>query len=76
MNGRTLADEVRKRRPDIKDPYTTGYTPNAAVHHGVELIGKPGPAGRKGSRGFRALKLSGVNANMRYINNYPGCTAS
>jgi CheY-like chemotaxis protein len=46
MDGRRLADEVRKRRPDIKVLYTTGYTRNAVMHNGVvdpdvELIGKP-----------------------------------
>jgi CheY-like chemotaxis protein len=46
MNGRRLADEVRKRRPDIKVLYTTGYTRNSVMHNGVvdpdvELIGKP-----------------------------------
>jgi CheY-like chemotaxis protein len=46
MNGRRLADEVRKRRPDFKILYTTGYTRNAVMHNGVvdpdvELIGKP-----------------------------------
>lgn len=46
MNGRRLADEVRKRRPAIKVLYTTGYTRNAIMHNGVvdpavELIGKP-----------------------------------
>ena len=46
MNGRTLADEVRRRRPAVKVLFTTGYTSNAIVHHGrldpgVHLIGKP-----------------------------------
>jgi PAS domain S-box-containing protein len=46
MNGRKLADEARKRRPDLKVLYTSGYTRNAVVHNGVvdpgvELIGKP-----------------------------------
>jgi PAS domain S-box-containing protein len=45
-NGRQLADEARRRRPDLKVLYTTGYTRNAVVHNGVldpevELIGKP-----------------------------------
>ncbi|SEK62663.1 PAS fold-containing protein [Roseateles sp. YR242] len=46
MNGRKLADEVRKRRPDLRVLFTTGYTRNAVVHNGVldpgvELLGKP-----------------------------------
>jgi signal transduction histidine kinase len=46
MTGRRLADEVRRRRPDIKVLFTTGYARNAIVHHGrldpgVELIVKP-----------------------------------
>ena len=46
INGRKLADEALKRRPDLKVLFTTGYTRNAVVHNGVldsgvELIGKP-----------------------------------
>jgi PAS domain S-box-containing protein len=46
MNGRQLSDEVRKRRPDLKVLFTTGYARNAIVHDGrldpgVELITKP-----------------------------------
>jgi len=46
MNGRQLADEARRRRPDLKVLFTTGYARNAIVHHGrldpgVELIVKP-----------------------------------
>lgn len=45
MNGRKLADEARRRRPDLKVLFTTGYTRNAVVHNGVldpgvHLIGK------------------------------------
>ena len=46
VNGAKLADEARRRRPDLKVLFTTGYTRNAVVHNGVldpgvELIGKP-----------------------------------
>lgn len=46
MNGRALADEARRRRAAIKVLYTTGYAPNAIIHHGrldsgVDLISKP-----------------------------------
>jgi PAS domain S-box-containing protein len=46
MNGRQLADEARKRRPDLKVLFTTGYARNAIVHDGrldpgVELLTKP-----------------------------------
>ena len=34
MNGRQLADEVQRRRPDLKVLFTTGYTRNAIIHHG------------------------------------------
>jgi signal transduction histidine kinase len=35
MGGRELADEAKKRFPDLKVLYTTGYTKNAIVHNGV-----------------------------------------
>lgn len=46
INGRRLADEAKKRRPDLKVLFTTGYTRNAVVHNGtldsgVRLLGKP-----------------------------------
>ena len=46
VNGVKLADEARRRRPDLKILFTTGYTRNAVVHNGVldgsvELISKP-----------------------------------
>jgi signal transduction histidine kinase/CheY-like chemotaxis protein len=46
MNGRQLAEEAMKMRPGLKVLFTTGYTPNAIVHHGrldegINFIGKP-----------------------------------
>jgi signal transduction histidine kinase len=46
VNGRQLADNARRWRPDLKVLFTTGYTRNAIVHHGrldpgVHMIGKP-----------------------------------
>ena len=46
VNGAKLADEARRRRPDLRVLFTTGYTRNAVVHNGVldsgvEMIGKP-----------------------------------
>ncbi len=46
VNGARLAEEARRRRPDLKVLFTTGYTRNAVVHNGVldagvELISKP-----------------------------------
>lgn len=46
MNGRELADEVRKRRPGMKVLFTSGYTEDAIFRHGrldpgVLLLAKP-----------------------------------
>jgi CheY-like chemotaxis protein len=46
MNGRQLADEAKRRWPNIKVLFTTGYARNAIVHHGrldagVEVVLKP-----------------------------------
>jgi CheY-like chemotaxis protein len=46
MNGRQLADAMRKDRGDLKVLFTSGYTENAIVHHGrldsgVVLLAKP-----------------------------------
>jgi CheY-like chemotaxis protein len=46
INGRKLADEALRRRPELKVLFTTGYTRNAIVHNGVldpgvHLISKP-----------------------------------
>lgn len=46
MNGRQLAGIATERWPNLKVLFTTGYTANAIVHHGVldpgvNFIGKP-----------------------------------
>jgi PAS domain S-box-containing protein len=46
MNGRQLAEEAKRRKPELKVLFTTGYARNAIVHDGrldpgVELITKP-----------------------------------
>jgi signal transduction histidine kinase/CheY-like chemotaxis protein len=46
MNGRQLSNEVLKTRPGLAVLFTTGYTPNAIIHHGrldpdVQLLSKP-----------------------------------
>jgi two-component system NtrC family sensor kinase len=46
MNGRELADQIKRRRSDIKILYMTGYTRNAIIHHGrldpdIDLLTKP-----------------------------------
>jgi two-component system NtrC family sensor kinase len=46
MNGRELSDEVRRRRPEMKLLFVTGYTRNAIIHHGrldpdIDLLTKP-----------------------------------
>jgi CheY-like chemotaxis protein len=46
MNGRQLADELKKKKPGLKVLFTSGYTENAVIHHGrldpgVLLLAKP-----------------------------------
>jgi CheY-like chemotaxis protein len=46
VNGKKLAEEALRRRPNLKVLFTTGYTANAVVHGGVldpgvQFIGKP-----------------------------------
>ena len=45
-SGRDMAEEAKRRRPDLKIVFTTGYTQNAIVHNGVLdadvlFLGKP-----------------------------------
>jgi signal transduction histidine kinase len=46
VNGAKLAEEARRRRPDLRILFTTGYTRDAVLHDGVldpgvQLLGKP-----------------------------------
>jgi len=46
MNGRLLANELARRKTDLKVLFTSGYTENAIIHHGrldpgVLLLAKP-----------------------------------
>ncbi len=46
VNGAKLAQEARRRRPDLRVLFTTGYTRDAVIHNGtldpgVEMVGKP-----------------------------------
>jgi PAS domain S-box-containing protein len=46
MNGRQLANQLQKTKPDLKVLFTSGYTENAIIHHGrldsgVLLLAKP-----------------------------------
>jgi PAS domain S-box-containing protein len=46
MNGRQLANELARSKPDLKVLFTSGYTENAIIHHGrldsgVLLLAKP-----------------------------------
>jgi CheY-like chemotaxis protein len=46
FNGRQLADEAKRRRPELRVLFTTGYARNAIVHDGrldpgVQLLTKP-----------------------------------
>jgi nitrogen-specific signal transduction histidine kinase/CheY-like chemotaxis protein len=46
MNGREMAERLLQQRPEVKVLFTSGYTEDIVVHHGVldarlEFIGKP-----------------------------------
>ncbi|MBE0602665.1 MAG: response regulator, partial [Deltaproteobacteria bacterium] len=46
MNGRELSDRLKKIHPETKPLFTSGYTENVIVHHGIlesnlDFIGKP-----------------------------------
>jgi two-component system, cell cycle sensor histidine kinase and response regulator CckA len=46
INGKTLADDLIARRPNMKILFTSGYTENLIAQHGVlergiNFIGKP-----------------------------------
>ena len=46
MNGRKLAEEAKRRHPELKVVFMTGYSRNAIVHQGrldpgVDLLQKP-----------------------------------
>ncbi len=46
INGRALSDEIKALNPGVQVLYTSGYTDNVIVHHGVlekgiQFIGKP-----------------------------------
>ncbi len=61
LNGRQLADEAKRRRPDLKVLFTTGYARNAIVHQGrldpgVELIVKPFTAAALGAKVRQVLQ--------------------
>jgi len=60
MNGRKVADEALRRRPNLKVLFTTGYTRNAIIHHGrlddgVALITKPFTAASLAEKARRVL---------------------
>ena len=46
VNGKELAERLKKMRPDMKILYTSGYTADVIAHHGVldegmNFLGKP-----------------------------------
>ncbi|MEJ5300760.1 MAG: hypothetical protein WHS38_07210 [Thermodesulforhabdaceae bacterium] len=39
MNGRDLADRLRRTLPDLKVLFMSGYTDNIIAHHGILIPG-------------------------------------
>lgn len=70
MNGRQLADEARKHRPNLKVLFITGFVENAAVGHGHLASGMDGHGQavrdrepcRKSQNAYRLLKRATVIA--------------
>jgi CheY-like chemotaxis protein len=55
MNGKEMADEARKHRPDLKVLFITGYAENAAVTNGrlepgMHVLSKPFPIDKLAAR--------------------------
>ncbi|WP_309606795.1 CHASE3 domain-containing protein [Phenylobacterium sp.] len=66
MNGRELADETLRRRPEVKVLYTTGYTRNAIVHDGmldagVAFLPKPFTFSQLATKVRQVLDGAGAN---------------
>jgi two-component system, cell cycle sensor histidine kinase and response regulator CckA len=64
MNGRELAERLLRLRPGMKVLYSSGYTENVIVHHGIvdkdlNFIGKP-------------YSLHGLAAKLREVLDAPG----
>ena len=59
MNGKQMADVARRRRPDLKVLFITGYTENAAISNGrlergMHVLSKPFPMEKLATR-IRAI---------------------
>jgi PAS domain S-box-containing protein len=66
MNGRVLADQAKKMRPELKVLFTTGYTRNAVVHNGmldagVAFLPKPFTVAELARKVRRVLDGGGIN---------------
>lgn len=67
INGKQLVDRLRRTQPDLKVLYTSGYTANAIVHHGVldpamPFIQKPFGMQELSAQVQRALQTGGPGA--------------